>query len=165
MLCDRIGMDVKRFFSPNLACMNTKNVKLNWNRNGKNGYLYICIFYLTHHLHFILHMQRSNLFWDNVFPSVTIDVNNYLPRLKDTYPGPFLLLQRLFILRKISTSVFHKKTAFFTCFFHLKGPCCFKLEFLHICRISLLILIFQSMAKIENLWLFNWLHVLSISVR
>lgn len=52
-----------------------------------------CIFYLTHHLHFILHMQRSNLFWDNVFPSVTKDVNNYLPRLKDTYPGPFLLLQ------------------------------------------------------------------------
>lgn len=114
---------------------------------------------------FYIAYATFNLFWDNVFPSVTKDVNNYLPSLKDTYPRPFLLLQRMFILRKISTSVFHQKTAFFTFFFHLKGPCCFKLEFLHICRISMLILIFQSMANIENLWLFNWLHVLSISVR
>lgn len=47
MLCDRIGMDVKRFFSPNLACMNTKNVKLNSNRNGKNGYLYMYFLFDT----------------------------------------------------------------------------------------------------------------------
>lgn len=41
MFCDRIGMDLKRFFFLNLVCMNIKNVKLNWNRNGKNGYLYM----------------------------------------------------------------------------------------------------------------------------
>lgn len=41
MFCDWIGMDVKRFFFLNLVCMNIKNVKLNWNRNGKNGYLYM----------------------------------------------------------------------------------------------------------------------------